>query len=433
MLKQRQLIIPNVLDVLQFTEGYISEKELMMSDFTNNRWLWLMHPGDAIILPNEPSKHFVHYMAELLQFDPSELTIIALKKGLKAVVSETLMEGSLLSHLKTVVNNSWMINPFSYSPALIDLAEALEISLPAQWKALVRQNFCYRINCKSYFRQLAIAHDLPVPEGEVCRSAEQLVSAINRLLASNKQVLIKQDFNAGGTGNIGLSFDPEATFTGIGRHITLGNPEKVAHELWTTYTSLVNNQLIVEVYHPNEGVFTCDIFVPYQSGDLRLVNYAEMRMDRHWIGGEIPASRLSPSLTDAFIAYTLKLGRLLQKEGYFGYMCSDIILTTPEQMLFTEINVRQSGFLHADTLARRLFGNDYMKQVALLIRKDVHIGSFEKAHSLLDKAGLLFKPGEKKSGVVFLTIYGSQAEFLIIAPNASSAHTLESALLEVLL
>jgi hypothetical protein len=151
-------------------------------------------------------------------------------------------------------------------------------------------------------------------------------------------------------------------------------------------------------------------------------------MDGNWIGGEIPATRLKRSLADEFISFTLKLGQHMQKEGYFGYMCSDVILTAANQLIFTEINVRQSGFLHVDTLARRLFGDGYMNQVVLLIRKDVEIGSFEKAYSILEKAGLLFKP-DKRSGIIFSIVYGSQAEFLIIAPDSSTAHDLESTLI----
>ena len=429
MLNQPQLIVPNVLDTLRSEGDPIAEDEFLMGVFTNRRWLWLMEPGDAIILPEKPPKAFIDYLAALQHFDPEQFHIIVLKKDPRFVVSEALHETSLLSHLKKIVNPSWTIVPFLYTPDIINLAEELGISLPSKWKTLVRQNFCFRMNCKSYFRQLGIVHDLPLPEGEVCKSERQLINALNRLLSKNGQVIVKHDFNAGGAGNIGLSADPNSVFTGIKRQLTLGNLEKIAHALWTTHTGIGNNQLIVEVYHPNQGVFTCDVFVPYEKGDVRLVNYAEMRMDRHWIGGEIPATRLDRSLTDRFISYTLQLGQHMQKEGYFGYMCSDIILTGPNQFLFTEINVRQSGFLHVDTLARRLFGDDYMKQVVLLIRKDVEIESFEKTYSILDKAGLLFAH-DKRNGVVFLTLYGSQAEFLIIAQDSSSAYELESCLLK---
>lgn len=428
-----KLIIPNVLDNKRFEGDPIEEDDLLMGVYTSRRWLWLMNPHDAIILPNHPPKEVIDYIVEIKQIDP--INIVVLEKDPKLVVSESLRAPSLLSHLKKIVKNpsSWVIDPFFYTPAVIDLAEELGISIPTKWRALVRQNFYQRVNCKSYFRQLSIAHDIPIPTGEVCGSAKQLATAIKKFLPETGQVIVKQDFSAGGAGNIGLSTNPKTLFTGISKQIALQDANQTARDLWAAYTSLANNQLIAEVYYPNRGVFTCDIYIPYSSSEkLRLINYGEIRMDNNWIGGEIPPHRLDPSLVDGFVSVTLKLGSLLQEQGYYGYMCSDAILTENNQLVMTEINARQSGFLHADTLARHLFGPAYMDQVTLLLRKDVKIGSFEKAYRSLKEAGLLFQSNGRKTGVIFLTVYDIRAEFLIIAPDSSSAHDLESAFLKIL-
>lgn len=427
-----KLIIPNVLDNKRYEGQVITKQDLAVGIFTSRRWLWLMEPNDVIILPDQPSQDIIDYIAEIKQFDPNLLTIVTLKKDPKLVVSESLRDHSLISHLKTIIkqHSSWEIDPFYYTPAVLDLAEHLGIHVQPKWSSLVRQNFCHRVNGKAYFRQLSIAHNIPIPAGEVCASKLQLAMTIKKLLPKTGQLMVKQDFSAGGAGNIGLSKDPNATFTGTTNQITVEDIEKASNDLWSAYTSLANNQLIVEVYYPNRGVFTVEVYIPSNNEEIKVLYDAEMRMDPHWIGGEIPAHRLDPSLVNELISVTLKIGKILQSEGYYGYMCTDCILTNNNQLLLTEINVRQSGFLHLDILGRHLFGDDYTSKVTLLHRKDVEIGSFSKAYQVLKNEGLLFKVNNKKSGVILLTAYDTRAEFLVVAPDSSSAYGLETAFLK---
>lgn len=428
-----KLIIPNVLDNKRYEGEPITEKDIVVGVYTARRWLWLMEPHDIIILPDQPSQDIIDYIAEIKGINSKELTIVSLKEGPKLVVSEALRNPSLISHLKQLIKkpHSWEIDPFYYTPAVLDLAEEIGIPVDPKWNVLVRQNFCHRVNGKAYFRQLSTVHDIPIPEGDVCASEMQLAASIKKFLPITGQVLVKQDFSAGGAGNVGISKDPHALFTGTTNQVTLGDLKKVAHEIWTKYTSLANNQLILEVYYPNKGVYTCDTYIPLRKKEVKMVNYAEMRMDPHWIGGEIPTDGMEGKVLKELISLTLKVGKLLQNEGYYGYMCSDVIVSNDNRLLFTELNVRQSGFLHADILARNLFGEDYLDKVYLLIRKDIEIGSFEKAHKILDKAGLLFKRNKRDAGVVMLTMYDTRAEFMAIASDSAKAHDLESSLLQL--
>jgi len=434
-----KLIIPNVHELYQ-TEGYqINQEDAIARLFYNLRFLWLVEPGDVILLPELPTNEFISYLARLKQMDPDSLTIVTWRGELNAIFSDVLDDPLLINQLKkiTSLSTSWSIHTCYFNQAVLKLADKLNIFLSPKWRILVKNDFIKQINSKVKFRTIALNHKLPLPHGQVCTTSACLKQAIQSLLKMTGQVIVKQDYNGGGRGNIGITIHSSATFAGVTKTIIINNGQSVdelANQIWQNYVYDLNYQLIAEVYYPNTGTFTAMLWIPALGQTPRLLHYSEIRMESTWVGVQIPAHSLSPENVDTLKNTSMQLAYIVQKSGYHGFLCCDAIRTCSNQILFTEMNVRPGAETHAHVLAAKLFGSDYPNHTTLLTRKGIHIASFAHVHQLLQKHGLLLKP-HCQSGVALLTIddrYSKQAEYLVAAPDLVSAYALESRLLQLL-
>jgi hypothetical protein len=435
-----KLIIPNAHELYKPEGKQFSQEDGVARQFYNSRFLWLLDPGDVIVLPELPAKGFMNYLADLKQIDLQSVTIVTWNKPLEAEFSDVLVDEDLVKRLKSAMapDKSWSIQTCYFNQAVSNLADRLNIPLDAKWRRLIKNDFVRQLNSKVEFRRIAASYNLPIAKGNVCTSAEMLAQAIESLIILTGQAIVKQDHNGGGRGNIGITVAKSSEFAGVIDTVVMDSNKSavdVANQIWQQNIDDLNNQLIVEAYYPNTGTFTTMLWIPPAGNAPILLNYSEIRMETIWVGVQIPAVTLRQNEVDELKSASMKFATILQDLGYYGYACCDAIRTISDGMLFTEINVRPGAETHAQVLASQLFGLDYAKQATILTRRGLTIpASFEQTKKLLEENDLLLTH-KRSSGVALLTVedkYSKQVESFVAAPDTDSAYALERRLLSLL-
>lgn len=243
-------------------------------------------------------------------------------------------------------------------------------------------------------------------------------------------MIIKQEYNAAGKGNIGVTICENQHFVGVINTIAIKKNESIkniSQRIWLSQVNFYNQLLIVEVYYPNKGTFTAQYWVPVCGKVPTLLNYSEIIMEPNWVGIQIPPQILSRDDIESLVAGSKQFADLMQGYGYQGYLCCDTILTNERKILFTEINVRPGAETHAYVLARHFFGEGYESRMVVLTRGGIKTNSFLKAYGKL-KAKNLLLINKQNSGIAFLTVdesYAQKLEYLIAAPDLAGVHSLE--------
>lgn len=419
-----KIIIPNAYEIYKTGAAPLTPSEIRARQFYNFRFIWLLEEGDVILLPEMPAPGFLDYLAGIKNINPEKIYPQILGGQHASLTSAALSDADLCARLKTIVRqpSEWRIQACCFNARVAEFADMLAIPIDRAWREFIEQNNVRLLNSKSVFRTLAEINDVPIPEGDICLDAASFRKSLMRLIRLTGRVIVKQDFNAGGRGNIGISLRDEA-LTGTARTIHIKNMKQLHHRaagIWAECVDTGDQQLVLEAYYPNKGSFTAQYHIPPQGQRPELLNYSEIRMEQRWIGVQIPAP-LTQEQTDRLLLHSLRLARLLQNFGYQGYICCDAILTHEHDLLFTEINVRPGAETHAYILTRELLQNT---ERVVLTRHGMKIPAFAEAYRILKESGLMFDP-VRQTGVIILTVdkYENTMEYFIAGMD--KAHALE--------
>jgi len=424
-----KLIIPNAYEIYQSEVKTLTNDEINARYFYNLRFLWLLESGDAIILPKPPSKGFLAYLAKIKNIDPDALHLVILSDKYTSLNSSALSDSQLIEDLRRIITSpeKWTIQTCYFNQAVLTLAEQLHLPIHPEWKMLIASDFIKKSNSKAKFRDIAINNNIPIPEGKVCSSLYDFTQSINYFIKYTGQVIIKQEYNASGKGNIGISNIEGVNFVGVMKSFIVNSNEDintVSHQLWSTNADSKNEIFVVEAYYPNQGSFTAQFWVSKRGEEPTLVNYSEILMESRWVGVQIPPSVLSPSQSKLLVSYSKRLAEIIQLSGYQGYLCCDAILTHDNRLLFTEINVRPGAETHAYVLAKHLFGESHQNQSTIITRNGMKTKSFDDTFEKLRNENILLT-NEKSTGVVLLTVddtYSQEFEYLVVAKDVHSAN-----------
>jgi len=430
-----KLIIPNAYELYQSDVASLTQDEINARYFYNLRFLWLLEPGDAILLPKLPAKEFLSYLAKIKKIDLDTLHLVILGNKHVCLNSAAFSDLNLIANLQKIITSpsEWNIQACYFNREIAMLAEKLQLRINPEWKTLVESDFIRHANSKSEFRKISINNNIPIPEGIVCSNQEALATSLKNLLKITGQVIIKQEYNASGKGNIGVSFSKNYYFVGVIKTIILKEDQcinEIAHQLWADSINSRNTSLIVEVYHSNKGGFTAQFLSLPRGQEPLLLSYSEILMQLRWVGVQIPPRALSAEQTKALISYSKQFACIIQKRGYQGYLCCDAILTDDDRILFTEINVRPGAETHAYVLALHLFGFGYEDKMIVFTRNGLKTDSFLNTYKKLKEKNLLLN-NDNNAGIILLTVDDTdskQFEYLVAAPDLKSAYTVEKKL-----
>jgi hypothetical protein len=384
--------------------------------FLANRMLWSMDEGDIAILPGGVSDAWRSYVAGLLGL-ASPPTVLSLRDypgdgwypGERPELAEdlrALMAASGAAH-------PWTLECYIHDRDIACWERLHGIGTAgstAQDSVRFAQGTAELVNSKSVFRSMATACAIPVAEGRVVDRGPELVDAVSELLARTGAVIIKQDVNAGGDGNILLTTAEAGKQAGAHFVVRPAATDRaaVADALRPFGLTQVPDlpagaapaHSVVEVYHESVRELSADITVP-RTGAPTLMSYSDLRMAETWKGSVYPPQDLTPRLHAQLGAYMQQVAIVAQQLGYYGPMNIDAIVTASGQLLFTEFNGRVGGTTGIDTIGRRLLGEDYLDRYVLASHIEVPAPGCDLLAKALDEHGLLFTRGSDHGVIIY--------------------------------
>jgi hypothetical protein len=381
-------------------------------DVLATRLLWSLDDGDIAVVPGKVSGTWLTYAADLLGLT-SAPAVLSLREhsdtGWYATPDSRLAEK--LRHLidaSGVPACQWQMKCYIHDRDFAGWQRLLGIGVAESER--FAQGTAELVNSKMVFRSMATACGVPIAEGRVVDRGPELVDAVTELLSRTGGVIIKQDVNSGGEGNVLITSDnniKQIGAYGVVR-LTAADRDTVASALRPLGLADVPDlpagaspaHSIVEVYHPSCRDLSSDVFVPLTGAPL-LMNYSDLRMAPLWKGSVYPPQELEPSLHAYMGAYTQQIGIMAQQLGYRGIMNIDAIVNTSGELLFTEFNGRVGGGTSIDTVARRVLGQDYLTKYVLASQNEVEAPLLPVLLSNLRERGLLYKRGSRNGVIIY--------------------------------
>jgi hypothetical protein len=410
-----------------------------------DRLLWTLADGDIAVVPGPVKKEFLSYMCNLLELRPDSISVLSLTDYDSASWYPEHNPG-LLADLRARINypdprDDWRVSCYIRDRDIVRWEKVLGVS-DASSDAFA-QNIAELMNTKSVFRVLARSAGCPIAAGNVVTRGDELYDAVTELLAVTGAVIVKQDQNSGGDGNILVTLDPGIHGAGARCSVQLASREAaVIRDALTEVglgaqpgppTGCAPAKYVVEVFHPHSLSLYAELDVPRDSPP-RICNYGDARMTPLWSGFEIPTRRLTARQRDQLCTQARLLAGLAQSLGYVGHLDCDAILTAEGELIFNEFNGRVGGATHIDALCERLLGPGYLDEVVLLTRNSVRSPEFNRLVTLLEHDSLCFRR-ERGTGIIIAqdnTAETGTVEYIAVGRSRDEAAAYEKSLGDIL-
>ena len=399
------------------------------------RAMWYSDEGDVVVSPVELDSQFLRHVADSLGFAADSLNVVVAGKKLydDVLLTEEVMT-AVAHHL--AARPSWELMACNMTQGVAQLARVLGLVGPDEL-SFAEERGADLLNRKSHFRQIARPVGIPVPQGAVVRTPEELAREVSALVGVTGAVIVKQDNAAGGAGNVVLASEPDAPRPGASSTRPVPTGSAAVAALWAEMVEAQDHAVVVEVYHQASHAF----YAEYLVGPTRRVeflNEGELKRrlvvedgSAHWTweGLEIPTTL--PAYTRAcFLTLAGRLADRMADLGHVGHLNIDAIRTPDGRLYFNEVNARFGGGLVLHTIAARILGAGYADHHVITSVRDLPPADLSTVQSTLQAAGLDLHPmtGEGVVVVAADPCANVPTECLVLAGTRAGTRELEGRL-----
>ncbi|MER7419055.1 peptide ligase PGM1-related protein [Micromonospora peucetia] len=399
------------------------------------RMLWSLGSEDIAVIAAEVDKEFVAYVTATLGLPDGDPTVFSLQDH-RSPSWYPEENPELLDELRARVtaDGAWTLDCYIRDRDMAHWEQRLGLAAAPTPYA---QDLAALVNSKVVFRALALAAGVPVPEGLVVDPGRELIDAVTALLPRTGSVIVKQDHNAGGDGNVLLTTDPSVRGIGVFRTLLVDDVSRAAvaaqiatlgmAEFPTLHPGTAAARLVVEVYQPNALTLSSELYIPAGRAPV-LLNYGDMRMEPVWSGYVFPPQDLAGTLHARLCADSQQIAILAQRMGYQGLMNIDAIVDSAGRLTFTEFNGRTGGATNIDIIARRLLGPNFLDEYVIMTRNGLPGPRTAELVRRLERAGLAFDR-DARCGVIVANVDARGLfEYMAIGRDRAQAQEIEHAL-----
>ncbi len=399
------------------------------------RLLWLAGPGDILIMPVPFSEAMLKYFSARTGIDTETLTIITPENGGEnpaPLSGDVLLAPEMILRIRKAMasrrEQQWSVEPYFFTGAIGALEDAIGLKEEEKQSSFLREGGAELFNSKSFFRKLMQAKGIALPDGMCCLSLNHLLQTAPRLIETTGAIILKQELQAGGDGNIVMTWDRDTSLPGASRvlHVrSIGEMKEHLRQLWPLFTSGNNNHVIVEAYHRPNAVLYAEFAID-DHGRTTCLNHGMMRMAPLWCGFEIPGDLPVPARSE-FIAGAQAIAAMAAETGFRGKINIDAILVDETDVLFNEFNGRLGGCTHIDVIARHIAGPAYSANHAIVTRNKQPVPSWEVLQGVLTHNELDHTP-ERGQGIIVLTdsiSLDGTIEYMSLGNSAEEASAIE--------
>lgn len=418
-----------------------SEAILNVSAISARRMVWFMQSDDFIFLPSKPNPEWVSYVGRIKGVDLStKQFIFPENEAGKPNILNVEQIRACLDKLPGDTHSADLC-PY-YHCSSIDLLFSHQIGKPIPKSSFVNQGGATLMNMKTIFRAL-FASKIDIADGYVCKSLAEFLLAADIMLNSKRDIIIKQDKNAGGDGNIAVCISPRGSYPGVHTHFIIeSDPCLIGSQINKVWEMATEKQaaksVVLEEYFDTRNVIYAEYSI--DEAGFKLLSYGDLRLSTEvdprgggallWSGFRIPSS-IEGDLLSVFHSQCEAIASLCHGVGYRGRINMDAIITLENRLIFTEINGRYGGCSHIHEVSKSIIGESYLDTHVLLSRNGVGVPSFKVALSAANKVN----DRSANCGVIIVnddTLVTGTFEYIVYAESYSAAIAFESRYLELI-
>lgn len=366
-------------------QGIVDKKEDILSGKMEEMNLLLCREQDILILMEPPDPEFLKALREF-GFSIPRVLVPQSNAGNNLALSISdlvLQDESLQDELKKIsdlTNDTYFI-PYAVTEMEEKIAEKCCLKLIGPPSSVSRE-----VNSKLFSREIAVTLGLPVSEGIICHSVDEIRDAYFQLTQRGTifdKVIVKEPYGASGKGLYLI------------RNKNLLNSTLAVISRFAARAG--NNTWLVEGWYDSKTDINYQIYIS-PSGKVSLFSIKEQVLNGVIYKGSIINSRcISEKIYEDYSKAAVSIGNYLFQWGYTGVASIDSIMVGGEKIIpIIEINGRFS----LSTYISFLFGagEEDMAMSFYYRVKSKDIIEFSAVYNMLKIEGILFDP-KKKEGV----------------------------------
>ncbi len=434
----RKVVIANI-DSDRIIDGQeLADPLLHTLPFFANRMLWLAEKGDIVILPYEPPESLIESVCTTKGMSPSDISLIFPRDGsIQPLTYSSLTSQWVVDQLPEVLAPRELVSllPYIFNASVPDFALFHNIRFAEEENDFLSQGGHDLFNCKSAFRQLCAKSAISIAKGAVCSSKQQAILHAKRLLDQHDSIMLKQDINASGDGNIVVTRTHSQVFDGAAAHQSVSSIEdtsRVVADIWDTLFEGKNRYVVIEVFHQVKHSVYAEFSVCPSTLRVDLLNYGIQRINPSWTGFDIPGFENQNELA-TFLSLATRYVELVKENGFRGILDIDAIITDSSEVFLSECNGRLGGCTHLHQLAETQLGKGYIGNYHLSTSMEKLIKDIGPLLHNLESSPLQFNP-TSKTGVIITSYCKSEYgkfEYMVIGRSKAEANMLERQFLDL--
>ncbi|MDP4094931.1 MAG: ATP-grasp domain-containing protein [Bacillota bacterium] len=346
--------------------------------------LLLCRRQDIMLLREPPAPEYLE-MLELLGFSIPEILTPENPDPSVPISELVLKDDVLISKLREISGSDSQVFFVPYAVTTVEeqIAEKARLKLTGSSSAVNA-----KINDKIFNRQISETLGLPVCEGKVCLSIEEIRDEYRRLSedCGFKRVIIKEPYGASGKGL--YIVDSQTKLEPVLRIISRFSRNDP------------NAKWLVEGWYEKKADINYQIYVS-PSGKVTVFSIKQQLLnDTVYIGSKLPPDLSEDEITQ-YQNYGRIIGEYLYSIGYSGVAGIDSIITKDSTIIpIIEINGRFTLSTYISFL-KQVIGDKTVLTRYFRLASRLRIG-FDEFYSILEDNDLDFKP-DKKEGVIVYT------------------------------
>ncbi|RKT10374.1 hypothetical protein B0G69_7752 [Paraburkholderia sp. RAU2J] len=342
-------------DAMVTSPQSLSKRYRQFSASASRRHLWMMSPGDAIILPSAGDQKHVEYIEEILQYNRGSLRALYVhgqSDDPYPLSFENLKSDAILCAVKELGlhTNNWSIHPYIADQVAFDFGQLIDVPVSFGRSGTPACEAAELFNDKRVFRALAAGLHVPTAAGRTCSSLAQLTSALAELTPLTGSSIVKLDRHSGAEGNVLITRDDISSAPGthkVHRVIDQQEHTRAAQEVYSELSREGTPFFIVESYH--HSVHSVGVHYLLEADSITLSGIADIRLAPAY-SGMIWPTNLPETVAHRLLAEGQKLVGDIARFGHRGPISVDAIVSSDGEVLINEVNARHGGFTAAKAI-----------------------------------------------------------------------------------